>query len=128
MSSEKKERKMRGKTDKEERKMRGKAEKRHIAAVVACICLLGCLGFAQPQAEKRPAEKRGEPVGTIGEGVYTKPVWRRFGRGTYVGGYMDHELVVEQGKTSMFRAHRLIPFFYADVAPRIRFATEIEFE
>lgn len=92
------------------------------------VCLLGSMGFAQPEPEKRPAEKRGEPVGTIGEGVYTKPVWRRFGRGTYLGGYAEIGFQDEQDKSSAFRQPRLIPFIYSEVAPRIRFATEIEFE
>ncbi|MDR4504958.1 MAG: hypothetical protein MRK01_09245 [Candidatus Scalindua sp.] len=59
---------------------------------------------------------------------YAKPFLRRFGRNTYVGGYMDHELVFDEGGNDFFDQHRLIPFIYSDVSDRIKFATEIEFE
>ena len=59
---------------------------------------------------------------------YAKPFLRRFGRNTYVGGYMDHELVFDEGGNDFFDQHRLIPFIYSDVSDRIKFATEIEFK
>lgn len=59
---------------------------------------------------------------------YGKPFLRRFGRNTYVGGYMDHELVFDEGGNDFFDQHRLIPFIYSDVSDRVKFATEIEFE
>ncbi|MCR4290079.1 MAG: hypothetical protein NUV86_07455 [Candidatus Scalindua sp.] len=65
---------------------------------------------------------------------YGKPFLRRFGRHTYIGGYMDHELQFSQGqgkkkgKDTTFDQHRLIPFIYSDVSDRVKFATEIEIE
>ncbi|MCP5003049.1 MAG: hypothetical protein GY941_03730 [Planctomycetes bacterium] len=59
---------------------------------------------------------------------YAKPFLRRFGRNTYVGGYIDHELVFDEGDDDFFDQHRLIPFIYSDVSDRVKFATEIEFE
>ncbi|MHC4138983.1 MAG: hypothetical protein ACYSR1_03875 [Planctomycetota bacterium] len=65
---------------------------------------------------------------------YGKPFLRRFGRNTYVGGYMDHELIFQEsqgGKESKkhtFDQHRLIPFIYSDVSDRVKFAMELEIE
>ncbi len=60
----------------------------------------------------------------------TKPFLRRFGRNTYIGGYMDHELEFDAGSQTnkTFDQHRLIPFIYSDVSDRVKFATEIEIE
>ncbi len=58
----------------------------------------------------------------------TKPFLRRFGRNTYIGGYMDHELRFGEGENDNFDQHRLIPFIYSDVSDRVKFATEIEIE
>jgi hypothetical protein len=59
---------------------------------------------------------------------YAKPFLRRFGRNTYIGGYMDHELKFSENGEHTFDQHRLIPFIYSDVSDRVKFATEIEFE
>jgi hypothetical protein len=61
---------------------------------------------------------------------YGKPFLRRFGRNTYIGGYMDHELEFDENgeHNKTFDQHRLIPFIYADVSDRVKFATEIEIE
>jgi hypothetical protein len=59
---------------------------------------------------------------------YGKPFLRRFGRNTYIGGYMDHELRFEENGNHTFDQHRLIPFIYSDVSDRVKFATEIEIE
>ncbi len=59
---------------------------------------------------------------------YGKPFLRRFGRNTYVGGYIDHELIFDEGGNDFFDQHRLIPFIYSDVSDRVKFATEMEFE
>jgi hypothetical protein len=59
---------------------------------------------------------------------YGKPFLRRFGKNTYIGGYMDHELKFEENGDHEFDQHRLIPFIYSDVSDRVKFATEIEFE
>lgn len=61
-------------------------------------------------------------------GVYDKPFLKRFGRNTYLGGYMDviYKDTEDTGRT--FDQARLIPFIYSDVTENIKFATEIEFE
>ena len=61
---------------------------------------------------------------------YAKPFLRRFGRNTYIGGYIDHELEFDAGSQTnkTFDQHRLIPFIYSDVSDRVKFATEIEIE
>lgn len=59
---------------------------------------------------------------------YAKPFLRRFGRNTYLGGYMDFEYRREEGGTKGFDQKRLIPFIYSDISDRVKFATEIEFE
>ncbi len=61
---------------------------------------------------------------------YGKPFLRRFGRNTYIGGYIDHELEFDAGSQTnkTFDQHRLIPFIYSDVSDRVKFATEIEIE
>ena len=59
---------------------------------------------------------------------YGKSFLRRFGRNTYIGGYMDHELRFEENGKHTFDQHRLIPFIYSDVSDRVKFATEIEIE
>jgi hypothetical protein len=59
---------------------------------------------------------------------YGKPFLRRFGRNTYIGGYMDHELEFDENGNHTFDQHRLIPFIYSDVSDRVKFATEIELE
>jgi hypothetical protein len=61
-------------------------------------------------------------------GVASKPFLRRFGRNTYVGGYMDMVFKDSESGNAFFDQHRLIPFIYADVSERVKFATEIEFE
>lgn len=61
-------------------------------------------------------------------GVYTKPFLKRYGRNTYVGGYMDMEYIDDQDSNARFRQHRLIPFIYSDISDRVKLATEIEFE
>jgi hypothetical protein len=58
----------------------------------------------------------------------TKPFLSKFGRNTYVGGYMDHELTFSENGQNTFKQHRLIPFIYSDVSDRVKFATEIEIE
>ena len=50
------------------------------------------------------------------------------GKGTYMGGYVDFEYRSRQDAKQKFEVIRMVPFIYADIAPGIRFATEIEFE
>ena len=61
---------------------------------------------------------------------YGKPFLRRFGRNTYIGGYIDHELEFDAGSQTnkTFDQHRLIPFIYSDVSDRVKFAMELEIE
>lgn len=82
---------------------------------------------AEPSQEK-PMDKRGGISGPMGQSIYSKPVWRRMGRGTYVGGYVDFEYRNRQDAKQKFELIRMVPFIYADIAEGIRFATEIEFE
>ncbi len=61
---------------------------------------------------------------------YGKSFLRRFGRNTYIGGYMDMELEFDAGSQTnkTFDQHRLIPFIYSDVSDRVKFAMELEIE
>jgi hypothetical protein len=63
-------------------------------------------------------------------GVYTKPFLRRFGRNTYVGGYMDFQFraTEDDGGDNGFDQTRFIPFIYSDISDRVKLAAEIEFE
>ncbi len=81
--------------------------------------LLLCVGAVQAETESQ---------GPISQTLYTKPVWRKMGRGTYVGGYADFEYRNRQNGKQKFDSVRVVPFLYADIAPGIRFAAEIEFE
>ncbi|MCF6154498.1 MAG: hypothetical protein E3K36_04435 [Candidatus Brocadia sp.] len=81
--------------------------------------------LARPGAEL--AEKKLAP--TFG-GVYTKPFLRRFGRNTYLGGYMDFEFRAPEDEDAAhgFTQKRFIPFIYSDISDRVKLAAEIEFE
>ena len=63
-------------------------------------------------------------------GVYTKPFLRRFGRNTYLGGYMDFEYRTTENEADPqgFTQKRFIPFIYSDISDRVKLAAEIEFE
>ena len=63
-------------------------------------------------------------------GVYTKPFLRRFGRNTYLGGYMDFEFRASENDADPhgFTQKRFIPFIYSDISDRVKLAAEIEFE
>ena len=63
-------------------------------------------------------------------GVYTKPFLRRFGRNTYLGGYMDFEYRASENEADPqgFTQKRFIPFIYSDISDRVKLAAEIEFE
>ena len=45
-----------------------------------------------------------------------------------LGGYVDFEYINREGSTPNFDQHRLVPFIYADVSDRVKFAAEIEIE
>jgi hypothetical protein len=97
------------------------------AVLSAAVMGQGLPASAQEDMEKK-TDARGDAGGSIGKGLYSKPVWRRSGKGTYLGGYIDFEYSKSENANGFFRNHRLIPFIYADVAEGIRFATEIEIE
>lgn len=78
---------------------------------------------------RRQGDRRGEVSTALFGNAYTRPVYRRMGRNTYVGGYMDFEYKSFDGKAfDTMRVHRLIPFIYADVTDQLKVATEIELE
>lgn len=60
-------------------------------------------------------------------GVYDKPYIKRGGRGTILGGYIDHELIWND-KQKTFDQHRFIPFIHGEVNERIHVMAELEFE
>ncbi len=119
--------------------------------VITVVAVLSCTGVAWAQTQEefdrlkkqveeleRRLQDSGEP-GSLPdkarkldeqgkEGIYTKPFLKRFGRSTYLGGYMDFEYIDAQNVNPTFRPHRLIPFIYADVSKNVKFATEIEIE
>lgn len=84
----------------------------------------------EPTEEKTLPERAQEEAKRKAGGVYSKPFLARFGRGVYVGGYMDLEYVRIQSvsKNDGFDQHRLVPFIYADVSEHVKVATEIEIE
>ncbi len=110
------------------------------AAAFVAAAVLGIIGAS---SDPRAHEEGGAAVsrleaegGESGEdkrlelegGTYDKPHIRRFGRGTVVGGYMDHEFEWTEGKDSTFDQHRFIPFIYSEVSDRIHVSLELEFE
>lgn len=60
-------------------------------------------------------------------GMYDKPYIKKFGNGTAIGGYVDLEWEITDEKNT-FDQHRLIPFIFSEITPKIHFATELEFE
>jgi len=76
--------------------------------------------WAQESAPKMPASA-----------IYNKPILKKWGRGTFLGGYIDLEFKNTNGTgkdTTTFDQHRFIPFIYGQVHPRVHVAAEIEFE
>ena len=66
-------------------------------------------------------------VGSVG-GISGRPAMYGLANRTYVGGYFDVEFRHAQGQDHEFRFHRFVPFFYADLHERIKFAAEVEIE
>ncbi len=82
---------------------------------------------AQEQPQDLPKSAQ-DPKRDAGE-VYSKPFLARFGRGVYLGGYMDLEYFnTEDSNNDTFDQHRLVPFIYADVSKNVKVAAEIEIE
>ena len=77
---------------------------------------------------KKSQELENKGLAPVFGNQYGKPFLRRFGKNTYIGGYMDHELEFDENGNHTFDQHRLIPFIYSDVSDRVKFATEIEIE
>ena len=79
---------------------------------------------------KKYADFEKKKVGPAFSDQYTKPFLRRFGRNTYVGGYMDFEYWASESDSGNhgFDQHRFIPFIYSDISDRVKLAAEIEFE
>ena len=83
-----------------------------------------------PYLAKKGSELAEKKLAPSFGGIYTKPFLRRFGRNTYVGGYMDLAFRATENEADMqgFVQNRFIPFIYADISDRVKLATEIEFE
>src|SRR5574341_271621 len=84
---------------------------------------------------KKSAEFEKKKLAPAFGGPYTKPFLMRFGRNTYLGGYMDFQFRAEdkdvvEGDThgNGFAQQRFIPFIYSDVSDRVKIAAEMEFE
>ena len=79
---------------------------------------------------KKSAELSEKGLAPAFGGVYTKPFLRRFGRNTYLGGYMDFQFRQnEDGDGDHgFDQTRFIPFIYSDISDRVKLAAELEFE
>lgn len=95
-------------------------------ASAAMVVAMALGAVAQAETTKNP-DIRGEVTGSIGKGLYSKPVWRKAGR-AFIGGYVDFDYQKTENSNGRMDQHRLIPFIYADIAEGLRFATEIEFE
>lgn len=106
-----------------------KCKKLNLAGLLAAALFLAAGAKAETEdLTPREQDARGELSGSINKGIYSKPFWRRMGKGTFIGGYVDFDYTKAQGSNGRFDQHRLIPFIYADIAEGLRFATEIEFE
>lgn len=79
---------------------------------------------------KKSAELSEKNLAPTFGGVYTKPFLRRYGRNTYLGGYMDFEYRTTENEADPqgFTQKRFIPFIYSDISDRVKLAAEIEFE
>ena len=101
---------------------------------IAALLIIGSLAVfsnaakADSTLDEHLGDKRGESNAPAAQGIYSKPFWKKVGRGTYLGGYADFEYRNRQDAKQKFEVVRMVPFIYADVAPGIRFASEIEFE
>jgi hypothetical protein len=96
---------------------------------------------APPTPPAAPSGKTLQELGTM-DGMRQKPGSTMQGSGSLiyarpfvsspkaiVGGYMDIEYFNRTNQPpSKFDQHRLVPFIYADVSDRVKFATEIEIE
>ncbi len=83
-----------------------------------------------PYLVKKSAEFADKKLSPAFGGVYTKPFLRRYGRNTYLGGYMDFQFRQDEKDSGNqgFDQTRFIPFIYSDVSDRVKLAAEIELE
>ena len=82
---------------------------------------------AEDSAAPPPKEDSGRlPAGQ--GGIFDKPFLRRVTPQAYLGGYFDVEFRDAANEAHDLRLHRFVPFIYADISERIRFASEIEIE
>jgi hypothetical protein len=80
--------------------------------------------LSQPRT---PGKKYGSTMQGSGGLIYARPFVSS--PKAIVGGYMDIEYFNRKNQpNSKFDQHRLVPFIYADVSDRVKFATEIEIE
>src|SRR3972149_7254735 len=77
---------------------------------------------------KKSAEFEEKKLGSAFATPYTKPFLRRFGRNTYLGGYMDFQFRQDENGDGShgFDQTRFIPFIYSDISDRVKLAAEIE--
>ncbi len=85
---------------------------------------------AESYLARKSAELSEKKLAPAFGGVYTKPFLRRFGRNTYLGGYMDFQFRATEDDEGDhgFAQQRFIPFIYSDISDRVKLASEIEFE
>lgn len=81
-------------------------------------CLLSSLLFLGSGADAQRQEAGHQ---------YDKPFIKEGGKGTLLGGYIDHELFWNKKKKT-FDQHRFIPFIHGEVSDRIHVMAELEFE
>lgn len=95
---------------------------RYRITLTGAIVMAGMLSVGVSQTSAEEEERPAVPGG-----IYDKPYIQRGGRGTILGGYMDHEFTWNDKKKT-FDQHRFIPFIHGEVSDRIHVTAEIEFE
>jgi hypothetical protein len=86
------------------------------------------LGWERLTGQSADGDAAGTDLPGFKGGLYDKPFLKNMRESVSLGGYFDVEYRDPEGAPHDFRFHRLIPFIYADVHERVRFATEIEIE
>ena len=91
---------------------------RLLCNTLRAVFFSGLLALPLAAQDRRPA---------VADGPSDKPHVRTAGRGTSLGGYIDHELFWNKKKKT-FDQHRFIPFIHGEVSDRIHVMAELEFE
>ncbi|MFQ5993406.1 MAG: hypothetical protein ACE5NA_13305, partial [Nitrospiraceae bacterium] len=88
----------------------------------------GARGLEELSEPRDVDKKYGSTMEGSGTLIYARPFVSK--PKAIVGGYYDFEYInkANDGEPSNFDQHRLVPFIYADVSDRVKFATEIEIE